>query len=74
MRCYESRLGRVSVLHSNVLVDYTQVLWAKPEGDDYAPIGELEFPFRLVVPPRVAGFSTSVFVDYRCMWRVEAGA
>ncbi|KAG6844731.1 hypothetical protein H0H87_004351 [Tephrocybe sp. NHM501043] len=72
VRCYESRLGRVSVLHSNVLVDYTQVLWSKPDGEDYAPIDELEFPFRITVPARVGGFSTSVFVDYRCMWRVEA--
>ncbi|KAG6831308.1 hypothetical protein H0H92_011515 [Tricholoma furcatifolium] len=72
VRCYESRLGRVSVLHSNVLVDYTQVLWSKPDGEEYAPIDELEFPFRIIVPARVGGFSTSTFVDYRCMWRVEA--
>ncbi|KAG5634879.1 hypothetical protein H0H81_000424 [Sphagnurus paluster] len=72
VRCYESRLGRVSVLHSNVLVDYTQVLWSKPDADEYAPIDDLEFPFRITVPANVAGFSTSVFVDYRCMWRVEA--
>ncbi|KAG6841661.1 hypothetical protein C0991_008299 [Blastosporella zonata] len=72
VRCYESRLGRVSVLASKVLVDYTQVLWSKPDGEEYAPIDELEFPFRITVPARVGGFSTSVFVDYRCMWRVEA--
>ncbi|KAG6919977.1 hypothetical protein DXG01_013326 [Tephrocybe rancida] len=72
VRCYESRLGRVSVLHSNVLVDYTQILWQKPDGEEYAPIDELEFPFRITVPARVGGFSTAVFVDYRCMWRVEA--
>ncbi|KAG6821182.1 hypothetical protein H0H93_005402 [Arthromyces matolae] len=72
VRCYESRLGRVNTLRSNVLVDYTQVLWSKPDTEDYAPIDELEIPFRIVVPARVAGFSTSVFVDYRCMWRVEA--
>ncbi|KAG6886004.1 hypothetical protein C0993_006120 [Termitomyces sp. T159_Od127] len=72
VRCYESRVGRVSVLHSNVLVDYTQVLWSKPDGEEYALIDELEFPFRITVPARVGGFSTSIFVDYRCMWRVEA--
>ncbi|KAG5354194.1 hypothetical protein C0989_003707 [Termitomyces sp. Mn162] len=72
VRCYESRVGRVSVLYSNVLVDYTQVLWSKPDGEEYAPIDELEFPFRITVPARVGGFSTSIFVDYRCMWRVEA--
>ncbi|KAF8061540.1 hypothetical protein FPV67DRAFT_1509348 [Lyophyllum atratum] len=72
VRCYESRLGRVSVLHSNVLVDYTQVLWSKPDGEEYGLIDDFEAPFRITVPARVAGFSTAVFVDYRCMWRVEA--
>ncbi|GLB35364.1 hypothetical protein LshimejAT787_0209290 [Lyophyllum shimeji] len=72
VRCYESRLGRVSVLHSNILVDFTQVLWSKPDGEDYGLIDDLEFPFRITIPARVAGFSTTVFVDYRCMWRVEA--
>ncbi|KAG5647127.1 hypothetical protein DXG03_001082 [Asterophora parasitica] len=72
VRCYESRLGRVSVLHSNVLVDYTQVLWSKPDDEEFALIDDLEFPFRLTIPAKVMGFSTAVFVDYRCMWRVEA--
>jgi len=73
VRCYESRIGRVNVLQSNVLVDYTQVLWTKPDGVDYEQIGNLEFPFRISIPAKVAGFSTAIFVDYRCMWRVEAG-
>ncbi|KAF5386802.1 hypothetical protein D9615_001855 [Tricholomella constricta] len=72
VRCYESRIGRVSVLHSNILVDYTQTLWLKPDGEDYGLIDDLEFPFRITIPANVAGFSTAVFVDYRCMWRVEA--
>jgi hypothetical protein len=72
VRCYESRVGRVSILHSNVLVDYTQVLWSKPDGQDFGEIGDLEFPFRISVPAKVAGFSTTTFVEYRCMWRVEA--
>ncbi|RDB24068.1 hypothetical protein Hypma_008762 [Hypsizygus marmoreus] len=72
VRCYESRIGRVSVLHSNILADYTQVLWSKPDGQDYAPIEDLEFPFRITVPAKAPGFSTAVFVDYRCMWRIEA--
>lgn len=73
VRCYEARLGRVTVLHSNILVDHTQTLWTKPDDAEYAPVGELEFPFKIVLPTKVAGFSTSVFVDYRCSWRVEAG-
>ncbi|KAF8968358.1 hypothetical protein BDZ97DRAFT_1916196 [Flammula alnicola] len=72
VRCYESRIGRVNALQSNILVDYTQVLWSKPDGVDYESISNLEFPFRISIPARVAGFSTAVFVDYRCMWRVEA--
>ncbi|KIM49441.1 hypothetical protein M413DRAFT_438626 [Hebeloma cylindrosporum] len=72
VRCYESRIGRVNVLQSNILVDYTQVLWTKPDGVDYEQIGNLEFPFRISIPAKVAGFSTAIFVDYRCMWRVEA--
>ncbi|KAJ7738502.1 hypothetical protein DFH07DRAFT_701570, partial [Mycena maculata] len=74
VRCYEARLGRLGVLHSNVLVDYTQVLWSKPDSDEheYADIGELELPFRITIPARVSGFSTASFVSYRCTWRVEA--
>ncbi|TFK42948.1 hypothetical protein BDQ12DRAFT_677063 [Crucibulum laeve] len=72
VRCYESRVGRVNVLQSNVLVDYTQVLWSKPDGVESEQIGNMEYPFRLSIPAKVAGFSTAVFVDYRCIWRVEA--
>lgn len=73
IRCYESRVGRVNTLQSKILVDYTQVLWSKPAGVDYEQVGNLEYPFRFTIPAKVAGFSTAVFVDYRCMWRVEAG-
>jgi hypothetical protein len=74
VRCYESRVGRVNTLQSNVLVDYTQVLWSKPDDVDYEPVGSLDYPFRVTVPVKAAGFSTAVFVDYRCLWRIEAGA
>ena len=74
VRCYEARVGRVSVLQSNCLVDYTQVLWSKPEGVEHEQIGALDLPFRITLPANIAGFSTALFVDYRCMWRVEAGA
>ncbi|TFK27326.1 hypothetical protein FA15DRAFT_586562 [Coprinopsis marcescibilis] len=72
VRCYESRIGRVNTLQSNILVDYTQTLWQKPDDQDYEHVDVLEFPFRIWVPTAVAGFSTAVFVDYRCTWRVEA--
>jgi len=74
VRCYEVRVGRVSVLQSNCLVDYTQVLWTKPDSAEFEQIGALDLPFRITLPTHIAGFSTALFVDYRCMWRVEAGA
>ncbi|KAJ6547385.1 hypothetical protein B0H19DRAFT_1266325 [Mycena capillaripes] len=74
VRCYETRLGVLGVMHSNVLVDYTQVLWSKPDGDhEYADVGELELPFRISIPSKVAGFSTASYAStYKCSWRVEA--
>ncbi|KAJ6630672.1 hypothetical protein B0H10DRAFT_1982310 [Mycena sp. CBHHK59/15] len=73
VRCYEARLGRLGVMHSNILVDYTQVLWSNPDDEhDYADIGDMEFPFRISIPAKVAGFSTASYVEYRCTWRVEA--
>ncbi|KAH6919042.1 hypothetical protein BKA70DRAFT_1249102 [Coprinopsis sp. MPI-PUGE-AT-0042] len=72
VRCYESRIGRVNTLQSNILVDYTQTLWSKADNVDYDQVGVLEFPFRIWIPTQTAGFSTAVFVDYRCTWRIEA--
>ena len=73
VRCYESRIGRVNVQHSNMLVNHTETLWSKSDDVDYESIGNLDYPFRLTLPVSVEGFSTAVFVDYRCIWRVEAG-
>ncbi|KAJ7582822.1 hypothetical protein C8J56DRAFT_955818 [Mycena floridula] len=72
VRCYESRLGRVGVVQSNVLVDHSRVLWSKPDGVDFEDVAEMELPFRISIPTQVGGFSTSTFVEYRCVWRVEA--
>ncbi|KIK59708.1 hypothetical protein GYMLUDRAFT_74149 [Collybiopsis luxurians FD-317 M1] len=70
VRCYEFRMGRIGgVVSSRVVVDQTQVLWSRPE---YCELGEEEFPFKIVIPPRVGGFSTVSFVEYKCVWRVEA--
>ncbi|GAW08460.1 hypothetical protein LENED_010519 [Lentinula edodes] len=55
-----------------MVVDYTQVLWSKPDGNEFFDLGEVECPFRITVPPRSGGFSTVSFVEYRCVWRVEA--
>ena len=75
VRCYEFRLTRIGgVVSSKAIVDLTQVLWSKPDGQDFMELGEAEYPFRITIPPRVGGFSTISFVEYRCVWRVEAGA
>ncbi|KAJ3763756.1 hypothetical protein EV360DRAFT_32934 [Lentinula raphanica] len=73
VRCYEFRLGRIGgVVSSKTTVDHTQVLWTKPDGVEFVDIGELELPFKITIPARTAGFSTVSFVEYRCVWRVEA--
>ena len=73
VKCYETRVGRINVVQSKVLVEYTKVLWSKRDGVEYEPIGNLDLPFRISMPAKVAGFSTAAFVDYRCVWRLEAG-
>ncbi|KII89040.1 hypothetical protein PLICRDRAFT_160086 [Plicaturopsis crispa FD-325 SS-3] len=72
VRCYESRLGRVGVLHSNILVEHSQTLWSKAADRDFIDVGDLEFPFRITIPADVAGVSTANFQDYKAIWRVEA--
>ncbi|KAJ4480560.1 hypothetical protein C8J55DRAFT_67227 [Lentinula edodes] len=73
VRCYEFRLGRIGgVVSSKMVVDYTQLLWSKPDGNEFFDLGEVECPFKITVPPRSGGFSTVSFVEYRCVWRVEA--
>ncbi|KAL5511510.1 hypothetical protein ACEPAH_4727 [Sanghuangporus vaninii] len=72
VRCIEARLGRVGVVNTNVLVEYTQVLWSKPNGVDWADLGDGEFPFKIVVPTKTPGFTYANFQDYRVFWRIEA--
>lgn len=74
VRCYESRIGRFNAIHTNRLVDYTQVLWSKPEQDEWADIGDSEYPFRISIPTNVGGYTTANLQDYRVWWRVEASA
>jgi hypothetical protein len=73
VRAYEARNGRSGGNHSRLLVDYSQTLWRKPDGQDHAELGETDKPFKITLPKRVAGFSTANFLNYRTYWRVEAG-
>lgn len=73
VRCIEARLGRLGVIHSNVLVDYTQTLWTKPPDLEWADVGDAEHHFRIVIPPDSPGFTYANFQDYRVFWRIEAG-
>ncbi|EJD05975.1 uncharacterized protein FOMMEDRAFT_77489, partial [Fomitiporia mediterranea MF3/22] len=72
VRCIEARLGRVGVVHSNVLVEYTQTLWNKPDSVEWADLGDGEFPFKIVIPAKSPGFTCANFQDYRVFWRIEA--
>ncbi|KAK2460572.1 hypothetical protein APHAL10511_007042 [Amanita phalloides] len=73
VRCYESRIAALNATRSNVLAEYSQTLWSKPDHLDYHSITDLTFPFHIAIPTTGPGFSTAIFVDYRCVWRVEAG-
>ncbi|TDL27556.1 hypothetical protein BD410DRAFT_875796 [Rickenella mellea] len=72
VRCIESRLGRLGVTNSNVLVEYTQKLWSKPPNVDFAPLGDSEHTFKIIIPAHTPGYSCATFKDYRVYWRVEA--
>ena len=74
IRCYEARIGRTGISHSNLLVDHRLQLWSKPPRDSWAEVGDGDWPFRLVLAPSLAGHSTANFQDYRVFWRIEAGA
>jgi hypothetical protein len=72
VRCYESRLGRVNVIATNVVVDQTLVLWEKSPASASAEIPDGEYPFKLLIPPDTPGLTTTIFQEYRAYWRVEA--
>ncbi|KAF7295079.1 hypothetical protein MIND_01046200 [Mycena indigotica] len=72
VRCYETRIGLLGVLTSNILVEYSQTLWSAGSTNSYSDIGDLELPFRINIPPDVGGFSTASYASvYKCTWRVE---
>jgi hypothetical protein len=72
LRCYEARHGRVGVLKTNILAEHTQTLWS-PTGAEFGPLGELDLPFRLVIPVNTPGSSNFHLQEYRVYWRLEAG-
>lgn len=72
VRCYESRLGRVNIIATNVVVDQTLVLWEKSPASASAEISDGEYPFKFTIPPDTPGLTTTIFQEYRAYWRVEA--
>ncbi|OAX36607.1 hypothetical protein K503DRAFT_772352 [Rhizopogon vinicolor AM-OR11-026] len=73
VRCYEFRQGRLGTTQSNILAETSVTLWKKPEGQDWADIGNSEHPFRLTMPSHTTGPSSGLyFQEYRICWRIEA--
>lgn len=60
-------------MHSNVLVEYSQQLWSKPQSLDWAELGDGEFPFKIIIPEDTPGYSHTNFQDYRVYWKIDAG-
>ncbi|KAG8987320.1 hypothetical protein FRB90_003405, partial [Tulasnella sp. 427] len=78
VRCYETRLNKLGgVVQTNVLVEESQTLWSADPSQQiqpppFAPIGDLDLPFRFVLPPNLQGPSTCHMQEYRVFWRIEA--
>ena len=72
LTCYEARTTKVTTTTTNVLVNLEHTLWQCDNGQDYAPIGNLDLPFKLVLPVDNPGLSTCYLQDYKVYWRVEA--
>ncbi|KAI0340586.1 hypothetical protein BDW22DRAFT_383736 [Trametopsis cervina] len=71
VRAYEAR-QRIGAHEHRLLVEYSQTLWRKPDGVEYADLGESEYTFKITLPRRIAGFSSANYLDYRTYWRIEA--
>ncbi|KAG9104916.1 hypothetical protein FRC06_004983 [Ceratobasidium sp. 370] len=74
LRCYEARVGRVSVVKSNIILEQSQTLWSPPAGSVCGSLGAAELPFKIVLPTSAAGNSNFNLQEYRVYWRIEAGA
>jgi len=72
VRCYQSRLGRVNVIATNVVVDQSLLLWEKSPASVSAEVPDGEYPFKIIIPPDTSGLTTTLFQEYRAYWRVEA--
>jgi hypothetical protein len=73
IRCLETRVGRVGNIHTCTLVEFKQTLWSKPSDVPYKALGDLEVPFKFILPSNIGGYSTANFQDYRVFWRIDAG-
>ncbi|KAG8847768.1 hypothetical protein FRB91_011436 [Serendipita sp. 411] len=71
VKCYEART-KLTYSRVNTLADDTHVLWSSPT-DAPTNIGDMDLPFRIVLPPSIAGYSTLSFPEYKVFWRLEAG-
>jgi len=73
VRCYEARQTRLGATHTNMLADYSTMLWSKPDDQDWTEVGEGDHTFRIVVPANATAPSTALYYqEYRIFWRVEA--
>jgi hypothetical protein len=71
VKCYEART-KLTYSRINTLVDATVVLWSSPVYE-CTDIGDMDLPFRVVLPSTVTGHSNLIFPEYRIFWRLEAG-
>jgi hypothetical protein len=72
VKCYEART-KLTYSKINPLVDATVVLWSSPIHDESTDIGDMDLPFKVVLPPTVTGHSSLSFPEYKIFWRLEAG-
>lgn len=79
VRCYEvdnshRPMGKTRRKATHVLYEQLQVVWQKRGDEEWTELGELQRPFRIVVPVDAPGaVSTSTYKTYRSWWQVEAG-
>ena len=71
VKCYEART-KLTYSRINTLVDATVVLWSSP-GPECTDIGDMDLPFRVILPSTVTGYSNLSFPEYKIFWRLEAG-
>jgi hypothetical protein len=71
VRCYSIQVGPAGNVATSVLVDSTTELW-RAKSHLFEPIGDSDHRFRIHIPPRINAISTVYFVQYRCIWRIEA--